>query len=836
MRNSSVEHAIPGREHVTGQVLPFWENTNRLLQTKQVQPRGFYPYSRSMAINAPLSSESKSFSDLEKLLLPSNHQMQTREYPLWKRRGRIKLFFRRCIEYEAFMKLIDIPASPDIPIYGTGTIFLGREDMICFKNSTWREEERYPTPTTCTLRSNTPTKASDQNQTPSTINTMDSLMTQAENLNINPHKLKMKIRPTAKPSTKFRMVGKCIGTKPISLGAAIGTARRAWTRSGQFDTYQLPDKPAFFIFTFKTATYRSLAWNHQPLVISGSLLTLRLWNGQGEPEKLNFKEIPLWLHLFNIPLCYKTETDIKTITNEFASVIEIDSSGINPNTWRRVVKVFAMVDITTPLVDCFDLTDESVPDKELTQEVTVKYERIQEYCLYCGRIAHTMETCKLREAHIKAGESGIPSGRYSFNIKVGYEENEVEEEEEEHEDWSENFDSYGFLRRQISPSPSDSSKGNAGNSYSLSGGSTSRQGTQGSRHPLNRPYLGPDTTLQLPTATSPIPPTDLTITPSSYFTPTYSYLFPETPRHPNLTNHSPLQPRNLSFDLNENPNPNPSPHNPSPDVPPGFNPIWTNNQEPNLNNILLNDPFYNQSNPGLTLPLLAQPLNPESSFHSPSAFNSNPARSNSLSPLPNSYHCPNPVTQNQTIPLSHPDGQFNTFPHLTLSQIHNAMWSPIHNPTSSWSPAFNLNTEWPNTPSPNDMLHPTPFPIMTEPNQIPINLNPSEELQSFTFENIYPSPTESSLSRRLQPRVCKKRKLNDGYAFPDYPGSASSTSKTKGNRRKPFSKANNTHRRHHKEVTNDSGPQVAQATTNTPFDLGSEEDPPAVAEKPPRPE
>ncbi|CAN1142365.1 hypothetical protein LINPERHAP2_LOCUS13041 [Linum perenne] len=277
----------------------------------------------------------------------------------------------------------------------------------------------------------TETKLPHQTTSPSPA-TMDmsNLLTKAKNLSIQNGKYKLKIRPTApKKNAPYLLVGKCIGSHEMTLGAVIGATNKAWNHLGAVDVQKLQKHPRFFVITMQNEAQRSFAWEYQPYTIQNSLLTLRKWNGTGEPEKLDFDAIPLWVDFHSVPSEYKNEQDMKVMANHFFEVFQIDFEGINPDRWRPVVRVFAKVDITKPLLEDFELSD----PEDNTIKIKLQYERIQEHCRFCGKISHLFEKCSDRNDWIIRGEPFPAKGFFRQSVKAGVasdpESSESEKEE-----------------------------------------------------------------------------------------------------------------------------------------------------------------------------------------------------------------------------------------------------------------------------------------------------------------------------------------------------------------------------------------------------------------------
>ncbi|CAN1189303.1 hypothetical protein LINPERHAP2_LOCUS39817 [Linum perenne] len=181
-----------------------------------------------------------------------------------------------------------------------------------------------------------------------------------------------------------------------------------------------------FVLSFQSDKKRRLAWSKQPLVVSGSLLRLKLWDGSGRAEHVCFKTIPLWIHVLDIPSLLRSEELMNQIAdNYFHGLHTIDPSGLEKNRWSRAVKVFAEVRTADPLLTKFEL--QAVDGSSYL--IPFKYGRIQPLCLYCGRLGHLLEGCVRRRVDMAAGMSGNPTGEFKPLLKVGVYSNTSFEED-----------------------------------------------------------------------------------------------------------------------------------------------------------------------------------------------------------------------------------------------------------------------------------------------------------------------------------------------------------------------------------------------------------------------
>ncbi|CAN1759678.1 hypothetical protein LINPERHAP1_LOCUS7233 [Linum perenne] len=233
----------------------------------------------------------------------------------------------------------------------------------------------------------------------------------------------------------------------------------------------------------------------------------------------------------DIPTHLRSEALINRIgTNYFPSLLVIEPTGLDRNRWSRAVKVFAEITMADPLMTHINL---DMPDGE-DQKVKFKYERIQAYYIYCGRIGHTLEICRWRRDDMNAGMSGIPSGEFRLSIKVGVFSNSSLEDETDYSDGSDRFIpgpglvTRGDGNRRRIPTATDNFASPTASSASIASAA------------CDRPIL-PDLNSR-------------TTTPE-LITPTLQMLFPESPNNPRSTPNNLIYAfnREASHDLNFSP-------------------------------------------------------------------------------------------------------------------------------------------------------------------------------------------------------------------------------------------------------------------------------------------
>ncbi|CAN1181023.1 hypothetical protein LINPERPRIM_LOCUS5983 [Linum perenne] len=131
------------------------------------------------------------------------------------------------------------------------------------------------------------------------------------------------------------------------------------------------------------------------------------------------------MHILDMPMHLRSTSIISRLVSlHFTSLLAIDPTGCEQSKWRREVKVLAEVTVADPLNTGITL---DLPEGR-DQKVKFKYERIQDLCIFYGRLGHILDFCDWRKAAMANGESRTTSGEYRLSLKVGVPSDSSEEE------------------------------------------------------------------------------------------------------------------------------------------------------------------------------------------------------------------------------------------------------------------------------------------------------------------------------------------------------------------------------------------------------------------------
>ncbi|TXG48219.1 hypothetical protein EZV62_027513 [Acer yangbiense] len=117
----------------------------------------------------------------------------------------------------------------------------------------------------------------------------------------------------------------------------------------------------------------------------------------GNISQLKFNKVELWIQIHDVPIIGMNRRSAKWMAKQIGRVIEIQTE--SKDCWGKFMKVKVQIDITKPLKRWLRL---KLDKSEVIVMVSLKYERLPEFCYFCGRIGHASKECSDEEAKLEA--------------------------------------------------------------------------------------------------------------------------------------------------------------------------------------------------------------------------------------------------------------------------------------------------------------------------------------------------------------------------------------------------------------------------------------------------
>jgi hypothetical protein len=111
------------------------------------------------------------------------------------------------------------------------------------------------------------------------------------------------------------------------------------------------------------------------------------WDRERDPKELDFKKVPIWLHLWGLPLHCKTTTLGKHIGSQIGLVD--DAALYDFPDKARIIKIKVQIDSTQPIRPGIFIGN----NKYGIKWVDFRYENLPMFCFLCGYIGDNENNC-----------------------------------------------------------------------------------------------------------------------------------------------------------------------------------------------------------------------------------------------------------------------------------------------------------------------------------------------------------------------------------------------------------------------------------------------------------
>ncbi|TXG71426.1 hypothetical protein EZV62_000005 [Acer yangbiense] len=191
------------------------------------------------------------------------------------------------------------------------------------------------------------------------------------------------------------LIGKILSGKKVNREAFIHLIEQLWSPFGRVKIESVEFN--IFMFKFINQEERNRIWQRGPWYFEKSLIVLEKPEGRGSISQLKFNKVELWIQIHDVPIICMNKRTAKWMAEQIGRVIEIPFE--SKDCWGKFLKVKVQIDITKPLKRWLHLKLDKSNDIVM---VSLKYERLPEFCYVCGRIGHANKECSDVEAKIKA--------------------------------------------------------------------------------------------------------------------------------------------------------------------------------------------------------------------------------------------------------------------------------------------------------------------------------------------------------------------------------------------------------------------------------------------------
>ena len=188
--------------------------------------------------------------------------------------------------------------------------------------------------------------------------------------------------------------------KSISIEALRKNMRMLWKPNRSVQISEVDED--LFLVEFGDCRDKKKVLDMCPWSYEKQLNLLQEFDGKLTPKEVEIRWAPFWIQIFNLPLNCRMKEIGLAIGAKMGELLEIDvqESGVH---WGMCLRVRVRLDVTKRLVRGKKIMVEEGDSRW----VNSKYERLPNFCYWCGLLNHTLKECPETGENNKSTEEEV---------------------------------------------------------------------------------------------------------------------------------------------------------------------------------------------------------------------------------------------------------------------------------------------------------------------------------------------------------------------------------------------------------------------------------------------
>lgn len=208
------------------------------------------------------------------------------------------------------------------------------------------------------------------------------------NLSLMEHEaVTIHIDPLKLSSPKNALVAKLAMKKHVSLFEADKGFKSIWNALNDLETTVIGDN--LYLLSFNSEKICDRIMVKQPWNFRGSLIILDKIVGDECPSELILHSVPFWIQIHGLQFRAMNRAVGEELGALFDGALEINYDDIG-KTWGKCLRIRALVNVHKPLLRWSNVCINGVYIK-----ILFRYEKLANFCSFCGRLDHMEKACKL---------------------------------------------------------------------------------------------------------------------------------------------------------------------------------------------------------------------------------------------------------------------------------------------------------------------------------------------------------------------------------------------------------------------------------------------------------
>jgi hypothetical protein len=206
--------------------------------------------------------------------------------------------------------------------------------------------------------------------------------------------------PNTSNLPSLTLVGKVISLIPISKVIIKNNISLAWKFLKSLTTEDREDD--LMVFTFDNLEDLKRVLENSPWNIKGSPLFLKEWSLSDSIKDIDFSTRAYWVQVHDLPLEMITPENAFSIGSSLGELLEVENADNQKPSRKSFLRLRVLIKVLRPLPGF----THHRPPKAPTW-VQYKYERLSEYCYFCGRLGHLSYACPVVDRPLLMGDMGM---------------------------------------------------------------------------------------------------------------------------------------------------------------------------------------------------------------------------------------------------------------------------------------------------------------------------------------------------------------------------------------------------------------------------------------------
>ncbi|KAM0908924.1 hypothetical protein ACQ4PT_015144 [Festuca glaucescens] len=195
-----------------------------------------------------------------------------------------------------------------------------------------------------------------------------------------------------KMKSHLLVVGRYVTTQVYSTRGLFQRMRQAWQLRGAIEEKPFADNR--YLIEFKHEGDYNHVLKGGPWAYQNYPMLVKAYDGHAPVAEMSLNMMPIWVRILDLPLALMNEEWGREITNKQLGQFKEVAKDNKNKMWDNTFRIRIEHDVSRPIRRWVKVQDSK--SRELLRN-DVKYERLPNFCFYCGVVGHVERACMLPE-------------------------------------------------------------------------------------------------------------------------------------------------------------------------------------------------------------------------------------------------------------------------------------------------------------------------------------------------------------------------------------------------------------------------------------------------------